>query len=291
MISTIETSAEKLSESQKGTGLNLFSPSEFVKNFESIGRNKAEMPFLKLLFLAILAGLLIAFGGATSNAAIHSIDNVSVAKVVSGAIFPFGLIMVVMTGAELFTGNCLITISVLSKRTTFIRMLRNLIVVYIGNFLGAVLIAALCAYFGQMNMSSGALAVTTIKIAAAKCALPFSNAFVLGMLCNFLVCTAVMLASCAKDVAGKAIGAYVPICFFVICGFEHSIANMYYISAGLFANSIDKYAALAAQAGIDTAALTWGNFLSANILPVTLGNIVGGVVFAVIMWVSHKTSK
>lgn len=293
MISKTECAAEKAvgCEAAKTSGINMFSPAEFVRNFEGIGRGKSEMPYLKMLLLSILAGLLIGIGGAASNSAIHAISNVSVSKIVAGAIFPFGLIMIVLTGGELFTGNCLVTISVLSRKTTLLRMLRNMIVVYIGNFVGTVAVAACCAYFGQLNMSSGALAVTTIKIAAAKCSLPFANAFVLGILCNFLVCVAVMLSCCAKDVAGKVMGAYVPICFFVICGFEHSVANMYYISAGLFANSIDKYAALAAEAGIDVSSLTWGSFLSANLLPVTLGNLVGGIAFAVIMWVCYRKEK
>ena len=271
--------------------MNYFTPSEFVANYETLGEKKANTPALKLFLLAILAGLFIGFAGVTTNTASHSIESVSIIRTVSGLLFPFGLIMVILVGTELFTGNCLITISVLSKRTTVMRMLRNLVIVYLGNFVGAISLAALCAYFGQFNYSHGELAVYTIKVAAAKCALPFMNAFVLGVLCNILVCVAVMCAMCAKDIAGKVLGAYIPICFFITCGFEHSIANMYYIPAGIFANSVPKYAELATAAGIDVSCLTWSNFLVANILPVTLGNIVGGVAFALIMWVCHKAEK
>jgi len=271
--------------------MNVFSPSEFALNYAGAGAKKSEAPAGKLFPLAILAGMFIAFGGATANTAVHSISNVSAARIISGLLFPFGLVMVIMTGAELFTGNCLITISVLSKKTTLSKMLRNLVIVYIGNFAGSVLVAAGCAYAGQLNYSSGALAVLTIKIAAAKCTLPFGNAVVLGIFCNILVCVAVMLALCAKDAAGRAIGAYIPISIFVICGFEHCVANMYFIPAGLFALQIPKYAALAASAGIDVSVLTWGNFFAVNLLPVTLGNVIGGAAFAASMWFCHQKAQ
>lgn len=271
--------------------MNLFSPSEFVENYAAAGEKKTSLSTLKLFLLGILAGFFIALGAAASSTAAFSFTNVSVIRTVSGLIFPFGLIMVVLTGSELFTGNCLITISVLSKRATILKMLRNLGIVYIGNFVGSILVSAGCAYFGQYDYSAGALAVYTIKIASAKCALPFANAFVSGIFCNILVCVAVMLSLCAKDVIGRAAGAYIPISFFVICGFEHCVANMYYISAGLLAESIPQYAKLALDAGLDLSKLSWGNFFSANLLPVTLGNIVGGVAFAAIMWLCHKKPK
>jgi len=268
--------------------MNYFTPAEFVENYEALGEKKANTPALKLFLLGILAGLLIGFAGVTTNTASHAFDNVSVIRTISGLLFPFGLVMVILVGTELFTGNCLITISVLSNRTTALKMLRNLGIVYFGNFIGAILLAVACAYFGQFNYSHGELAVYTIKVATAKCSLPFANAFVMGVLCNILVCVAVMCAMCAKDIAGKVLGAYVPICFFITCGFEHSIANMYYIPAGLFALSVPKYAELAAAAGMDVSNLTWSNFFVANLVPVTLGNIVGGVGFAVIMWYCYK---
>lgn len=271
--------------------MNLFSPSEFVLNYAAVGEGKAKAPAVRLFFLAILAGLLIAFGGAVTNTATHALGNVSVVRIVSGLLFPFGLIMVVLTGAELFTGNCLIAISVLEKRATIPGMLRNLAIVYIGNFLGALLLAAACAFFGQLNYSAGGLAVATIRLAAAKNAMPFLNAFILGVLCNILVCAAVMCALCAKDVFGRVVGAYVPIAVFVLCGFEHCVANMFYVPAGLFALTVPQYAALAAQAGVETAGLTWGGFLINNLLPVTLGNLAGGIAFAVLIGRCHAKAK
>lgn len=266
----------------------MFSPAEFVDNYANIGAGKAKAPAVKLLLLGFLAGLYIALGGAVTNTAAHAVANVSAARIICGLLFPFGLIMVILTGAELFTGNCLIPISVLEKKATVGGMVRNLVLVYLGNFAGALALAAACAFCGQLDYSAGGLAVFTVKLAAAKCALPFGSALVLGILCNVLVCAGVVCSLCAKDVAGRAVGAFVPVAVFVICGFEHCVANMYYIPAGLFAMSVPKYAALVQAAGLDVSALTWGNFLVGNLLPVTLGNIIGGMGLAVILWTAHK---
>ncbi|MEG2221658.1 MAG: formate/nitrite transporter family protein [Oscillospiraceae bacterium] len=266
----------------------MLSPAEFVESYATIGAGKAAAPARKLLLLGVLAGLLIGLGGVVTNTASFSVENISLAKLICGLLFPFGLIVVVLTGAELFTGNCLIVISVLQKRASLSGLLRNLSLVYLGNFAGALALAAACAYCGQLGLGKGALAVTTIKLAAAKCALPFGNAVVLGILCNILVCAGVMCSLCSKDVAGRAVGAFVPVCFFVICGFEHCIANMYYIPAGLFALTVPQYASLAASAGLDVSALSWGSFFLRNLLPVTLGNLIGGCGFAACIWGAHR---
>ncbi len=271
--------------------MNYFTPTEFVELYSAAGAKKTLMPFLKLMLLAILSGLIISFGGAATNTATHMISNAGLAKMVSGLLFPFGLVMVILTGAELFTGNSMIIMSVIMKKAKLSDMLRNWVLVYIGNFVGSLILALGVAYFGQLNMSGGELAVYTIKVAAAKCSMPFANALVMAVFCNVLVCIGVMCAYCAKDIAGKVLGAYVPIVFFVICGFEHCIANMYYIPAGLFANSVPKYAELAANAGIDVSSLTWQNFFAGNLLPVTIGNIIGGIGFALIMWYAHEKKK
>jgi len=264
--------------------MNVFSPAEMTANYAKTGKVKAEKPIGKLFAMAVLAGLFIALGSAVANTASHSISDVSTARMVSGLLFPFGLGMVMLMGAELFTGNTMISISVLNRDTTVSRMLRNWGVVYLGNLAGAVLLAAGCAFFGQLNYSSGGLAVYTIKSAAAKCAMPFGNALVLGFFCNILVCTGVLCSLSAKDTIGRIAGAYIPVAFFVICGFEHCVANMYYIPAGIFAMQVPEYAALALEAGINTAALTWKNFFLINLLPVTLGNILGGVGVGIVMW-------
>lgn len=267
-----------------GTTMNYFSPAEIAENMAAAGVKKVNYPFGKTLLLSILAGMLIAFGAASAATATHAMDNVGLARMVSAAIFPFGLGMVVLLGAELFTGSCLIAVSALDGRVRSFAMLRNWVYVYIGNFIGSLMVSAGCALFGQLNYSAGGLAVATIRTAAVKCGLPFWNALVLGILCNVLVCIGVLLALGAKDVTGKIVGAYLPVFFFIACGFEHSVANMFYIPAGLFALANPRYAQLAAAAGLDTSGLTWGNFLLGNLLPVTIGNIIGGAAVGALFW-------
>ncbi len=267
--------------------MNLFTPKECAANYGLAGAAKARMPLGKMLLLAVLAGFFIAMGGAVTNTAAHSIDNVGTARIVCGLLFPFGLAMVVLTGAELFTGNTLITISVLDGQISAAGMLRNWVVVYLGNAVGAMLAAAGCAFGGQFNYSGGQLAVFTMKLAAGKCALPVGSAVILGIFCNILVTAGVLLSLSAKDLTGRVVGAYLPVAFFVICGFEHCIANLYYIPAGLFAKAVPAYAALASQSGADIEALTWGNFLLRNLLPVTAGNILGGAGMGALYWYCH----
>lgn len=271
--------------------MNLFMPKECAANYAAAGRAKTQMPILKMFLLAVLAGFFIAMSGAVTNTAVHSIDNVGVTRMVCGLLFPFGLAMVVLTGAELFTGNTLITISVLDGQATVAGMLRNWAVVYLGNAAGAMLVAAGCAFGGQLNYSGGQLAMFTMKLAAGKCSLPIGNAVILGILCNILVTAGVLLALSAKDLTGRVVGAYLPVAFFVICGFEHCIANLFYIPVGLFAKAVPAYAALATDAGMDLSALTWGNFLLRNLLPVTLGNILGGTAMGGLYWYCHRRGE
>ena len=262
-------------------------PAQMAESYAAAGVAKTKRSAGQLFVLGILAGVLIAFGCAATNTAVYGITDTWTARTVCALLFPFGLGMVIVTGAELFTGNCLISISLLDGRCTLTGMLRNWIIVYAGNLAGSLLVAAGCAFSGQLNYSSGQLAVYTMRLAAGKCALSFPNAFVLGILCNVLVCLAVLMASSGKDNASRLLGAYLPICFFVLAGFEHSIANMYYIGAGLMAKSIPAYAELALASGLDLSALTVPGFLFGNLLPVTAGNIVGGVSVGWLMWYCH----
>ena len=267
----------------------MLSPAEFVERYTGIGARKASAPLGRLLALAILAGVLIGMGAVVANTAAHGLQgNPSVSRVVCGLLFPFGLVMVLFTGAELFTGNCLITISALNRAAGWGGMARNLAVVYLGNLLGTLLLAAAVVYSGQLDLSGGQLAVYTIQTALAKCSLPFGRALVLGVLCNLLVCIGVMCGLCGTDAPGKALGAYLPVCFFVIGGFEHCVANMYYIPAGLMALQVPEYAGLAAQAGLAVEGLSWTAFLVRNLIPVTLGNLLGGCGFAALLWGAHR---
>ncbi len=267
----------------------MLSPAEFVGFYAQVGAKKSANSAKRLYLSALLAGFLIASGAVVANTAGHLLTNAGLSRVLCGLLFPFGLIMVIVTGAELFTGNCLITISLLEKKAALAGMARNLVIVYIGNLLGAVILASAIVYCGQLDLSGGALAVHTIRTAAAKCAIPFGKAVVLGILCNVLVCAGVMCSLCGKSLAGRAIGAFVPVSFFVIGGFEHCVANMYYIPAGLLAAGVSRYAQLAAEAGVDLAALSLGGFF-ANLVPVTIGNIIGGCGFGALIWSCHRTS-
>ena len=265
-----------------------FNMGQSVENYGAAGAAKTQKPTAQLILLGILAGFLIAIAAAATNTAVHGIPEVWICKTICGLLFPFGLGMVILCGAELFTGNNLIVISLLDERCTIKGLLRNWVIVYLANFAGSLLVAAGCAFFGQMSMSGNLLAVTTMKTALAKVNLPFGNALVLGILCNILVCLAVLMAGCAKNVTGKILGAFLPICFFVLCGFEHSVANMYYIGAGLFAKAVPAYAETAAAVGLDLSTLTWGSFLVKNLLPVTIGNIIGGAGTGWLMWCCYR---
>lgn len=252
------------------------SPAEIAKNYVTIGKGKVNNPISKTLVLAILAGAFIAFGGTASTTAAVSLEAASFGKFIGACIFPGGLTMVLLAGGELFTGNNLLVIPLLEKEITLGKMLKNWVVVYIGNLVGSLLVAAAVVCGHQASLFQNGAAVSALSTAAAKCTLTFGDAFTKGIACNFLVCIAVWISFAAKDVVGKIAGLFFPIMMFVICGFEHSIANMYFIGVGLFAKTNTIYAQAATETGIDLSVLTWGNFFGKNLLPVTLGNIIGG---------------
>ena len=255
--------------------MNLFSPAEIAKNYIAIGKKKVNTPVHKMFLLAVIAGAFIALGGVGSSTAAVGVEP-AIGKLISGCIFPGGLTMVLLAGSELFTGNCMLSIPLLEKEIKFTGMLKNLVVVYLGNMVGGLLVAASMTYTGHYSLYNNAMAVSMLSTAAAKCVIPFGQAVVKGIFCNFLVCLAVWVSFAAKDVAGKIIGLFFPIMIFVICGFEHCVANMYYIGAGLFAKGVPAYAEAAAAAGVNLEAITWSNFLITNLVPVTIGNIIGG---------------
>ncbi|MDR0896616.1 MAG: formate/nitrite transporter family protein [Oscillospiraceae bacterium] len=264
--------------------MQVFSPREVIDNYAQAARRKTERSAGGLLALAVLAGALIAFGSVATNTAAHALPSVSLQRIASALIFPFGLGMLMLTGTELFTGNMLLVMPVLSRRISLMAMLRNWALVYLGNAIGSVIVAACCVFCGQLELSGGELAVYTMRIAAAKNSLPFINALVLGVLCNVLVCVAVLCSLSAKDTPGRIMGAYLPVAFFVLCGFEHCVANFYAIPAGMFAAMVPRYADLARAAGVNLEALTVGRLLFTNQVPVVLGNVIGGALVGVVMW-------
>ena len=258
--------------------MNLFTPAEVAKNYIATGKAKVNTPVGKMFLLAVLAGAFIGMGGVGATTAAVSIPLASVGKLVGACVFPGGLTMVLLAGSELFTGNTLLVIPLLQKEISPAGMLKNWGVVYAGNLAGGCLVAAGIVYSHQASLFGNQMAVSVLSTAAAKCTMSFGDALIKGILCNFLVCIAVWISFAAKDAAGKVIGLFFPIMMFVLCGFEHSIANMYYISAGLFAKGIPEYAEAAAEAGVNLDGLTWGGFFGGNLLPVTIGNIIGGAV-------------
>lgn len=245
------------------------------------GETKGNLPVGKMILLGLLAGAFIALGAVSSSTAAFSISNAGLARLVSGIVFPVGLILIVNCGAELFTGNNLIGMAVLGKMTTVGKMVKNLVIVWLSNFVGSVFLAAVTYLSGNFNMGGNALGAYTIKVAVGKASLGFVPALCSAVLCNILVCMAVLLATAARSTSGKIMGAFIPIFAFVTAGFEHSVANMYYIPAGLFAKLNPDYVAKAQElygyTAEQLANLNIGTMFT-NILTVTLGNLIGGVV-------------
>ena len=257
------------------------SPKEIAQNYIATGVAKTKYPIVKMLMLGALAGMFIALAGAGASIAPATMITASTAKLISGLIFPAGLAMVLIAGSELFTGNCLIIIPVLQKEATVGAMLKNWLFVYIGNFIGSILVALLTVYSGTFSLFGNAAAVSLIKTAVAKVSFSFSDALLRGVLCNFLVCIAVWISFAAKDIVGKVAGLFFPIMLFILCGYEHSIANMFYIPAGLFASKNAAYLAAytTTESILKLDPLTWGSLFTKNLIPVTIGNIIGGAVF------------
>lgn len=271
--------------------MSIFTPTEITDNYMKASVGKAASPAWRLFVLAVAAGLLIGLGGVTSSTAAHALDNAGMVRLVSGLIFPVGLMMVILMDTELFTGNALMITAALDGKITWGRLGRNWAIVFTGNLVGAVALAACMAFFGQLNIGGGDLAVYTAKVAATKNGLPWLNAFVLGIFCNLMVCIAVYQANTAQDTAGRILGIFFPIMGFVLAGFEHCVADMYYVPAGIFAYMNPAYTAMIDAAGVNTALLTFGDFVFANLIPVTLGNIVGGAAVGVTMYACHATKR
>lgn len=262
--------------------MNHLKPAQTLEAVLENSEIKSKLSLKRLIIFGIFAGAYIALAGAGSNmAAFNLISDPStfgLGKILSGTIFTTGLIMVVLGGAELFTGNTTMIAAVLSKRITVSSMLRNWTVVYICNFIGAVLIALMVYCCGMLNSGDGMLGAVTLKVAAGKVNMEFVPAFISGILCNWLVCMAVWLSTGAQTTTGKILSIFFPIWLFASAGFEHSIANMYFIPAGIFAKNSQMFTALSGVGSEALANLTWTGMIVSNLIPVTLGNIVGGAV-------------
>ncbi len=254
------------------------SPAQIAKNYVEIGMKKLSLSPAKTFVLAVMAGFFISAAGIASTVAAVSISQASISRLISALIFPAGMSMVLIAGSELFTGNCLLIIPLLEKRARIGRVIRNMVIVYIGNLAGSLLFSVLLTYGGVFSLFDEALATACIDTATLKCTMPFSQALIKGILCNFFVCIAVWMSMGANSVTGKIVGLYFPIMLFVLSGYEHCVANMGYIANGLFA---------ASYYGIEAASVTWGGFFINNLLPVTLGNIIGGVAIGLAYWFTY----
>jgi formate transporter FocA len=257
-------------------------PPEMAGKAENVGVNKAHLNSFRMFALSVLAGAFIALGAVFSTTATTggSALPFGVTRVLAGATFSLGLILVVVAGAELFTGNNLIIMAWAGRRVTTMELLRNWVIVYIGNFVGSVLTAYMMFLSKQYTMSGGALGLNALTIANSKSGLEFVQALVLGIFCNALVCLAVWLCMSARSTTDRVLAIVPPITAFVAAGFEHSIANMYFIPVALFIKSgaSAEYWTQIGKTAADFPNLTWGNFFIANLLPVTIGNIIGGAV-------------
>jgi len=256
-------------------------PDKMAEQAEDVGIKKANRSFSKTFVLAILAGAFISFGAifATTITAEPTLSP-GFTKLLGGVAFSLGLILVIVGGAELFTGNNIIVMAWANKRIKTAQVLRNWSIVFFGNFVGALSITVLMFYSEQYSSGSGSIGAKALSIAETKCSLGFAQAIILGILCNTLVCLAVWLCYSAKTTSGKILSILFPITAFVAAGFEHSIANMYFIPKAILIKSLatnDFWASINASPEMYEN-VTWSNFLVDNLIPVTIGNIIGGAV-------------
>ena len=269
-------------------------PKEIASNFaEKAMPAKASYGTIKTFILALAAGAFIAFGAQGSLTAMAGTDALSfgLAKLLGGIVFSTGLMMIVFTGSELFTGNVLLGISVLEKKISLWKLIRNWVLVYCGNFLGAFIVAYLIHSANAYHGPNEVLGLLGLKVAYGKVNLTFSQAFASGILCNWLVCLAVWMAAAAKDVSGKILAILFPITTFAMCSYEHCVANMYMITNGLF-NKTPEIITLSGLTQEQLATLNLKTFLIDNLIPVTLGNIVGALLFVVgIFWLAYIRKK
>jgi len=250
--------------------LDALLPAAMAEKAEQVGVTKANLPLHRLVPLGILAGAFIAFGANFSTVvSAGGGSSPGVTRLLGGVVFSLGLILVVVSGAELFTGNALIVIAFAGRKVSAMKLLRNWIVVYVSNFVGAAATAALVVWSGQLRAGDGAIGARAQAIAEAKGSLGFGQAVASAVLANCLVCLAVWMTLSARTLVDKVIVIVPPIAAFVAAGFEHSIANMYFFPVALFSSPTAPHTATH---------VTWKHFLVDNLLPVTIGNIVGGAV-------------
>lgn len=260
--------------------LPMFTPPQIAEKLGDVCQVKCRTPMKKFFVLAILAGAFIAFGAQLSIiVGSDATLGFGFTKFIAGAVFSVGLMLVVVAGAELFTGDNLIVISALEKKVRWGELLKTWIAVYLGNLIGSVLIALLLYWSGLWSMNGNLVGSAALKIAGTKVGLTFVQGLVRGILCNWLVCLAVWMATSSKDVIGKLFAVFFPVMAFVASGFEHSVANMFFIPYGILLKSVPKVVEATGKTLADYAGLNWVTLWTKNLIPVTIGNIIGGAFF------------
>ncbi len=267
---------------------NYLAPNEITDYTIAGGAAKVNRSNKLVFLMAIMAGIYIALGAIASSTAAHAIADKGVAKLVTGAVFPIGLMFVVINGADLFTGNCLIIEACYDKKVKYRQFFKNLGIVLMGNAVGAIVLAAMQAYSGMFRMSDGKFAYYVLKTALGKATLPFHEALILAIICNLFVCAGILLMYAAKDITGKVLAGFFSIFAFAISGAEHVVANMYYVPAGLFTKANPELLELSGLTLDKLEGLTWSNFLINNVIPVTIGNFIGGVFIATMYYLIYK---
>jgi formate/nitrite transporter len=265
---------------------NFLSPKEVASKSSETGLSKCKLPILKMFILAILAGIYIAFGAELFLlVGSDSTLGFGFTRFLSASVFTVGLMLVVVGGAELFTGNNLMIIAVLDKKAKWTELIRSWVVVYIGNFIGSIILALFLFWSGTWGLNNNLVGANALKVASSKISLSFVQAFFRGVLCNWLVCLAVWLSMASKDVIGKLFAIYFPIMAFVTSGFEHSVANMFVIPYGILLKAVPDVIKASGKTIADFANLNYVTLFTKNLIPVTLGNILGGAVFVgVVYW-------
>jgi len=278
---------------ESGSVFDALPPREIAAKAEDVGVAKAQLGFVPTLLLAVLAGAFIAMGAVFSTTTVTGATGslpFGVTRLLAGLTFSLGLILVVIAGAELFTGNNLLLMAFASGKISLLSLIRNWTIVYVGNFLGSTATAIGMYLAGLHQMGRGEVGRTAMRIATEKCQLSWDQAFVRGVFCNALVCLAVWLCMSCRSTGDKILAIIFPITAFVAAGFEHSVANMYFVPAALFIKQ-GAGADWLGTIGIDVAAsdaLTWSRFFSGNLVPVTLGNILGGgILVGAVYWVVY----
>lgn len=272
-----------MEKKEDGNDMNFKTPQELAKSACSAAKAKSAWPLPQLLIMGVLAGAYIAFAGFLNTVVTQDLAKyagVGMTKFMGGAAFSLGLMLVVIAGGELFTGNCLMPMGTLAGCAPIKGVLRNWFWVFFANLAGSVLIAILIFYSG---LATGPVGANALKIAAAKMSLPMGQAFFRGILCNWLVVLAVWMSMAATDIVGKIFAIFFPITAFVASGFEHNVANMYFMSIGIFLKGNEGVVAAAELAPDKLAAVTWAGYWH-NLVPVTIGNMVGGILFVAVLY-------